>query len=653
MFARSRSFSLFTASQITNLKLPTSLRRRLALPTGAVALLTSAALTFTAAPRATAQLGGAVTTTTTTVSTTTATPQARLIEWDLPAQSDVNPGAMVVDTMGHDKNRVWFVTRVGVPHVYRLEMPHSFMKGSARWTGWELNGLLTGGIKKIRASKDRRFVFVRTVSQDLAAALQRIDTQSCYGGTCDRTVWNDPTDPTEFGMDVSDVAIDDRNNVYITHSPESVATDSYVQKLTPGVPYATVTRWIVGGGAGLCPSISNDPCVSGIDVHPSNDSLVYYSESANNAIAELNTATSRVRRWSLDALTAACTAASTMACAPISEPRQLHVDRWGKVWVVTGSGHLVSLDPCSNKMTSHQMPDRNAADPFGIAPDDDVVGYTASLSNKVGMLLPRGRAFRVTPQEAGVPKVTKQMPAERERATVTSGRVSPEGKTVAAQVSSQPDGTFIEAKIDTPNDSRSPMGISPAKAKSQGTFFYAVGFNDEGADRVGFVRLPIKDKIKHPRDDDDEDDGWDGDDKWHAWHQHGNSHDRDDDGIDDDDDSPSGREEVTVGDSSPLQGGQKVDYSMTASSTTLALIAKATADDPLAQIGIDIYDAAGLLVARSVPTPGVAAVQVLLPAAGSYTARVRNDGLSAINHTPTLIVREPLDLSDPLLDPLP
>jgi hypothetical protein len=34
---------------------------------------------------------------------------------------------------------------------------------------------------------------------------------------------------------------------------------------------------------------------------------------------------------------------------------------------------------------------------------------------------------------------------------------------------------------------------------------------------------------------------------------------------------------------------------------------------------------------------------VLLPAPGTYTARMRNQGLGAISHTPKLIVREPGD----------
>jgi hypothetical protein len=48
--------------------------------------------------------------------------QVPLIECDLPAMADAQPGAMVVDTQGHDKNGVWFVTRAGAPpRLFRFE----------------------------------------------------------------------------------------------------------------------------------------------------------------------------------------------------------------------------------------------------------------------------------------------------------------------------------------------------------------------------------------------------------------------------------------------------------------------------------------------------------------------------------------------------
>jgi hypothetical protein len=593
---------------------------------------------------------------------TVTTGQARLIEWDLPPQDDdVVPGAMVVDSQGDDKNRIWFVTRAGnPPHAYRMDFPSSLMKGNARWTSWALSqtALITGGTdtatRRIRPSKDRRFLFVRTVAINLespgvVATVERIDTKNCSGmpQTCERLVWIDQSGealPTEVAaLNVSDVAIDDYNNVFTTHSPNNNADLSYVERLTPGSSSsaaATVTRWTVDGGAGLCHSDTSSPCVAGVAVHPSNRYLVYFSAETANEIDELNTMTNKVKRWSLDALTAACQKQTPPACSGVKGPRQLHIDRSGKVWGVTMSGHLVSLDPYTNLMTAHQMPSMNGADPFGVAPDDDVIGYTNGGTNKVGMLIPKAKAFYISPATVTIFPDTDYVTPLMERAAVTSDKVAGIGKTVPAEVTKNADGTYVEALINVGNNSVTPLGITPAKSKAEGTFFYTVGFS-EGTNRVGFVRLPqVKEKMKHPRDDDDRDDGWNGEDHWHDWHDHANSNDDDDDGIANGQDSPAGSENVTKGDSTPLAAAQTADYSMTASPTTLALIAMAEADDPLAQLGIDVYNAQGLLVARSAPALGIAVAQVALPSAGAYTWRVRNYG-GAVNYTPTTIVREP------------
>ena len=246
-------------------------------------------------------------TVTTTLNNLTATPKVRIIEWDLPSNADMSPGAMVVDTLGHDKasNRLWFVTRQGVSgpaSVYQMSFPRSLMRGPAQWTAYKLSDLaiITGGLRKVKASWDRRFIFVRTI-----ASLERIDTRNCYGTpqTCQRTLWLD--EPSDV-LTVSDLSVDDRNNVFTTHAVnpgDSSADLSYVQKLTPASTLtgaATVTRWHVGGGAGFClGATSSAPCVSGIAVHPTNRNLVYYSEPEGNNVAELNTTTNTVRRWSL------------------------------------------------------------------------------------------------------------------------------------------------------------------------------------------------------------------------------------------------------------------------------------------------------------------------------------------------------------------
>jgi hypothetical protein len=155
--------------------------------------------------------------------------------------------------------------------------------------------------------------------------------------------------------------------------------------------------------------------------------------------------------------------------------------------------------------------------------------------------------------------------------------------------------------------------------------------------------------MKHARDDNDPDDGFDdgrnhdGPDGHHGHdhHKHGEDNDdNDDNGLHNAYDTPS-YENVDAKDDAPLSGGQVVEYPVATSSLSLALIATATADDPLAQIGIDIFDPSGLFVANSAPTPGIAVATVPLPAPGNYKVRVHNYGLTPIVASPTTIVREP------------
>src|SRR6185369_11335668 len=103
-------------------------------------------------------------------------------------------------------------------------------------------------------------------------------------------------------------------------------------------PPGTVIRWRVDG-VDQCQSFGiSGFCNSGIDLQPDNrqQNLIYVSDQGNNAIAELDIATSRVRRWALPLDSSA---------QPVAEPRQLKIDSNGIVWVLTGSGHLVSLNP--------------------------------------------------------------------------------------------------------------------------------------------------------------------------------------------------------------------------------------------------------------------------------------------------------------------
>jgi hypothetical protein len=374
------------------------------------------------------------------------------------------------------------------------------------------------------------------------------------------------------------------------------------------------------------------PCLSGIAVHPKNQDLVYFSQPSGNSIGELNVYTSKARRWSLASL-------------GVSDPRQLHIERSGKVWVVTGSGDLVSLDPSSNKLTRHQMPDMAAADPFGVAPDDDVVGYTASATNKVGMVHPKGKGTPVSPVPILVSPYSVPVDVEVERAGVASGFEGPHRKVVDGLITRKTDGVFVEAQLDTgddgpmggPNDSTLPLGITANRGKAQGTFFYAVGANAMAADRIGFVRLHPREKIKFPRDDDDPDDGAEEMDEGRHPSQPG---DGDDDGLEDGYDQSTAYERVQGDYPAPLDAAQSTEYTVTTSATSLALIATAASDEPLAAIGIDVFDPTGLFLVASVPGPGAAVATVPLPAAGTYRVRVRNFGLSAVTITPKLIVRE-------------
>ncbi|HEY6213812.1 MAG TPA: hypothetical protein VIW45_16075 [Vicinamibacterales bacterium] len=588
---------------------------------------------------------------------------AHTVEWDLPAVADASPGAMLVDTRGDDNNHVWFVTRLGVPRVFRFTPPGSLMKAPAQFTSWELqeDSGETGGMKKIKGSRDRRYVFVRT-----AMSIQRIDTQSCDASTCARTTWTDQ-DP----FNVSDLTVDDWNNVFTsaavidqtTQSPD--LAQSYVQMLVPGSTppagtsvMATVTRWIVGGGAGFCADLGRSttsfPCVSGIAAMPSVRNLIYYSEPEGQDgfgnIAELNTTTNKVRRWSLGALPA------DPEGGTVQQPRQLYIDRSSRVWVVTGSGHIVSLDPKKNLMRFHTMVGASASDPFGVAPDDDVVGYTDSSLNRVGMVKPAGPYFTVLPSPCPDPSqgttcavpVVYNVPIDEtgDRSNFVNGSQSPVGSVVNATITSKQDGVFVDAFLDQNVDpmgheSQSPLGISPNRGKGEGTFWYAVGVasDNPSADRIGFIRLPHAQRFDHPRDDDDAEDGWAHNQHPAGWHV-STTGDDDDDGFDNTYDTPA-YENIQVADPAPLPPGGTTTYQMTATSSTLALIAIETADDPTGLLQIDVLNSLGVVVATALPTPGVAVATLAAPAPGIYTVRVTNPGVTTLNQTATAITRSP------------
>jgi hypothetical protein len=627
-----------------------------------------------------------ISSTSTTASPVTQVGNARIIEWDLPTDVDFNPGAMVVDTRGEDNNMIWFITRIGAQKVYRFNLQRSLMQGGgpARWTSWDLvPDTNTGGIRKLRPSHDRRFVIARTPT-----SLQEVDTQACAAGTplnpttcasgLRRWDFSDPETP-EGAPFVSDIAVDDGRRVFSTGRSQ-LFPDGYLQMLVPtkvaftsdpkpiNAPAGTVTRWHVPG-VDQCQSFGiSGFCNSGIDFYPQSagQNLVYFSDQGfgtdpvnpTGAIGELNIATGQIRRWPMPPL--------DTEGNPVFEPRMLKIDSNGTVWVVTGSGHLVSLNPknssgCAsgfNKLTRHNLPPGALdKDGWGVAPDSNVVGYTDANNNKVGMLIPHDAGVCEQPQPAiadkrDIPATVTTIPT-----LVVSDVVKGDPKTVLKQTTKKNDGTYVEAKIDTPApgtvdptmkvpNSLSPLGITPAKSKAQGTFFYAVGFaagtdptaGPSVAKRVGFVRLGIPERINNPRDDDDSNDGYaTTNPNWNV----GTPGDADGDGVPDAEDTNTANENMTGFDPAMLPGMSAASYPVTASPTTLALVAAVEAD-PLAQIAVDIYNGLGVLSATSGPLVGSALVSLPLPPAGNYTVKVRNLGTGAVTHTPTLVVREPL-----------
>jgi len=613
-----------------------------------------------------------------TIASALPTGTAHVIEWDLtsvPDTLDGNPGAMVVDTRGEDRNRVWFVTRLADPagetdpinvttpqRIYRFDPATSLYKSTARWSSWELRGDVLGGGIRIRPSHDRRFVFARTTS-----FIQRVDTQNCAAGysysTCERVVFSYPENGGTFAdpIQLSDIAIDDTNRVFTTGlgAPNSPTAAGYVQLLNPAAPQKidsygkvliTAKRWPVNSSAGTCigSSAFNISCIAGIDLHPGKQNLVYFTEFGANSIAELDvnnlapTSTKpNIRRWLLSTVD-----------ATVRGPRMLKIDRRGRLWVNTESGHLVSLDPSTSKMTVHPLPDRDAADPFAVAPDDDVVGYTAAGTNKVGMLFPKFQAVYVPPTKAVVPPIDTDVLVTKEPSPRNDGTAPADAKIVALDTAPC-NGTCVEANVDkvlfTTNPaagpSLSPLGITPNMSKAQGTFFYTVGFtgdvtNPSIAKRLGFVRLPNKEQIKNGRDDDDTDDGFDRnrDARWH----NAEPGDEDADGVPDQYDMNTSTDNMTIADPVVVPVGQSGDYPTATSATTLALIAAVTPDIATATIAVDVYNSLGTLVGTSGPIVGVGVATIPTPGAGNYKVRVRNLGPSAVSPTPTIVIREPL-----------
>jgi hypothetical protein len=596
--------------------------------------------------------------------------ETQVTEWDLPYPTDRRPGAMASDLHNHGGNKLWFVTRFGAaftdetPRVYSVDVGRNFKSGKARWNSWSLHPLgagPTGGVKKLKPSHDRRFVFVNT-----AFGLHKVDTAKN-----EVTLYEDPN----VAEGVSDVAVDNSNRVYY-------ATAGVINRLNASVscakgaacPAAEVIRWAVNGMVGQCigNELATNPCLSGVAVHPKSQHLVYFTDNGTNQIGELDTnsksctysgCTSKTRRWTLP--------------NGASGPRQINVDKDGTVWVIASdnslNAHLVSLDPKTNKITTHKIPTGILNDPWGVAPDGGMIGYTdfAVDSNpdapdpflhKVAMLIPRGKGNVIYPSPATAVRTTEQAPAQCATSDFRYGDVAPKRRNVPTQVTPNTEGVFVEALISQNTDyemrrSMFPLGITPDLDRSLGAFYYAVGEADNPEiKRIGHARLSReKQKGKHDRDDDDTDDDGknhhddddDDDDGWKDHDDDDDDNDGDKDDADDDDDNDGIKDHHDTKDresqdnySSQMSAAQSEEFQMTAGASTLAMIVTAVADNPLAPISLEVRNPAGLLVLTTPPTPGVTAVPVPSSGAGIYTVRVKNAGLSAVGISTSLLTRE-------------
>ncbi len=563
---------------------------------------------------------------------------APLVEWDLPVVADFGNGAITVDVHSPaHRPRLWFVSYVGTPpRLFRFEVGKSMATSNATWTSYDLaeDSFYTGGVHRIKVHKDDQTVFVRTDS-----SLQRIDSNTCSTDpmtlmpVCNRVVWRDQlTDGTPH---VSDLAIDDCY-VYTTTAVFDSGTGvqspgaSYLQQLTAcrnksvntngtgGM--STVKRWTVGGSAGFCQmAVESSPCISGVDVDQRYNNLVYFSEPGANVIGELDVNTNCVRRWDITQVGA-------------SEPRQLQIDDDGMVWVVTGSGHLVRLDPRHNKMSAHMMPSGESGDPFGIAPDHGAIGYTNSTmdNSKVGMLLPKDGWHAVYPTSTTISPVLVDVPYTVESANKLTSVVPPEPKMAIAHVTEKPDGTYVEAFVgggDSGNGSFIPRGVTPDFGRRVGSYFYAVEVNsDNGMQRIGHIQLPFDRKDhRFARDDDD-----------HDGVHHGNGDD-DDDGVKDGDDHDDHHEKRDTHSNEQVASGQSADYPMNADASTTLMTAILTPSDLGQMMAVEIYNPAGQLVASPLPAAGGAVVSLPPLTVGTYTVRVKNLGITPTTYAVTLL----------------
>jgi hypothetical protein len=413
---------------------------------------------------------------------------ADFVEWDLPSLKGAGacPSSIGAVTLPPTGDPVYYVTFGACPSIspnnpgregpvmVRFIPGTPLATGTATWRAWNLGGLIqfTGGMK---ITRNERVAFVRTQREIIRVNMT----------TNVLTHWLDFPDNADAGW--SDLALVERSggyyiDVYTAHNDP--VNQGIIQRLTVenGGTTGKVKRWIVDGGAGA-------EFLSGV-AYFSGNGKIYFSEGVSNKIGELDPSTNKVRRWDLSEVDPL-----------VASPRQISIDTKGVVWVVTASGHLVSLNPCNNQMAAYIIPGAGvpaspgpAAQPFGVATSGGVVAFTESEGKKVGMLIPNKHTVDVTPSCVTALVTYDSIPGTTECINPDYGTVMPQSKPgqPAVHTDIDPLGEFVEATL--PDTGNFPLGIFRDVERSVGNFWAVVmlgGTNINGADhRLSHVAFP-------------------------------------------------------------------------------------------------------------------------------------------------------------------
>ena len=406
---------------------------------------------------------------------------ADFIDWDLPSLEGAGlcPSSIGAVTLPPTGDPVYYVTlgtgcpsispnnpgRVG-PVMVRFTPGMPMDTAQATWRAWNLGGTIedTGGMKITRAQDTG---FVRGGSEII-----RVNMNTGF-----LTHWTDVL-VTQDPISRSDLALVERCgfvDVYSTHN--DALNGGVVERLTVanGSTTATVTRWAVGGGAG-------SEYLGGVAY---SQGKIYFSESIANNIGILDPNTNTVRRFSLLSVGA-------------DTPRQISIDTSGIVWVVTGSGHLVSLNPCTGDMASYLIPGLGftaspgaMASPFGVANSGGVVGFTELGGKKVGMLIPNKPTVQVSAACSTASKTCSTLIGTTECIIPDTGVAQPQAKPNNPAIHSNidPFGEFIEASL--PDDGDTPIGIYRDPGGPVGSFYFVDGPSGPSMHRLSHVVMPV------------------------------------------------------------------------------------------------------------------------------------------------------------------